>query len=724
MSPTLLSIAGQKIGPSFTFFSLNIQNKESAKQHSGGEGVEDLVVPWHDLPDSPFVSAFLSWRSRMSRFNGRDEEMDKLLAWAVSNHSISITFICGAGGSGKSRLAAEFASVLQQKGWAAGFVPFSERKKYWAHSEGTLLVVDYPEEHLEIVAEFLRDVANLRIAGKLRILFLTRQTIEEWNSVLKSTRTDTLTESEPIKLQQVSDIAVHEIFLSTAEKVGDKKETCWQPVDQEAMTAWREELPQNGLPLFILAAAVYNVIYPDDSVIQYTGPEIMLALANREIARLRNVAENNGIQDQYIFARLLSISTISGGILKGDIDDLLSVADTSNQLSEHTDKERLVFDAGLLSENGIDPLTPDILGAIFVAEVLSKKPSFAPEIVWSAVSKNFATGLYRLGRMDYDVQIIISSNSFDICDSLSKAVEICTSRARLLAPFISLSSLPIGLWPTAILTFRTMLSDSDLSSEERAYCENNLSVMLSNTGQREEAMGACQRAVEIYERLADRNPEAFLPDLASSLNNLGIFYSELGQREEAMGACQRAVEIYERLTDRNPEAFLPALASSLNNLGNRYSELGQREEAMGACQRAVEIPERLADRNPEAFLPDLAMSLNNLGTFYSELGQREEAMGACQRAVEIRERLADRNPEAFLPALASSLNNLGNSYSELGQREEAMGACQRAVEIYERLADRNPEAFLPDLAMSLNNLGTFYSELGQREEAMGACQRA
>ncbi len=268
------------------------------------------------------------------------------------------------------------------------------------------------------------------------------------------------------------------------------------------------------------------------------------------------------------------------------------------------------------------------------------------------------------------------------------------------------------------------IPEEESSLPERARILNNLGNSYSDLGRREEALAAAARAVEIRERLAKRNPDAFEPDLAGSLSNLGAFHSDLGRREEALAAAARAVEIRERLAKRNPDAFEPDLAGSLNNLGSCHSYLGRREEALAAEARAVEIRERLAKRNPDAFEPYLAMSLNNLGLFHSDLGRREEALAAAARAVEISERLAKRNPDAFEPDLANSLTNLGTGYSNLGRSEEALAAAARAVEISERLAKRNPDAFEPDLAMSLTSLGNRYSNLGRREEALAAATRA
>ncbi|MBK7387229.1 MAG: tetratricopeptide repeat protein [Methanothrix sp.] len=60
----------------------------------------------------------------------------------------------------------------------------------------------------------------------------------------------------------------------------------------------------------------------------------------------------------------------------------------------------------------------------------------------------------------------------------------------------------------------------------------------SALGRREEALAPAQQAVEILRKLAQSNPAAFLPDLATSLNNLGIFLSALGRREDALALTQ------------------------------------------------------------------------------------------------------------------------------------------------------------------------------------------
>src|ERR1700716_3327180 len=97
---------------------------------------------------------------------------------------------------------------------------------------------------------------------------------------------------------------------------------------------------------------------------------------------------------------------------------------------------------------------------------------------------------------------------------------------------------------------------------------------------REEALAAIIKAVDGYRELAQTRPDAFLPDLATSLNNLSNTLGELGRREEALAAITEAVEGYRRLALARPDDFLPDLAGSLNNLSIRLAELGRREDAL------------------------------------------------------------------------------------------------------------------------------------------------
>jgi tetratricopeptide (TPR) repeat protein len=109
------------------------------------------------------------------------------------------------------------------------------------------------------------------------------------------------------------------------------------------------------------------------------------------------------------------------------------------------------------------------------------------------------------------------------------------------------------------------------------------------------------------------------------------------------------VEILRKLASARPDAFLPDLATSLNNLGGMLSHLGRREDALSATQEAVEILRKLASARPDAFLPDLATSLGLLGSIESASGQAQRAALTTLEAMQCLLPSLQRWPDASKP---------------------------------------------------------------------------
>jgi hypothetical protein len=82
--------------------------------------------------------------------------------------------------------------------------------------------------------------------------------------------------------------------------------------------------------------------------------------------------------------------------------------------------------------------------------------------------------------------------------------------------------------------------------------------------------------VQLRRQLAATRPDAFLPDLATSLNNLATFLSNLGQREAALAAAQEAVAILSPFFLALPSAFAQWMATMVGNY-LKYAEQSQRE---------------------------------------------------------------------------------------------------------------------------------------------------
>ncbi|GAA1338899.1 hypothetical protein J7S33_14340 [Saccharothrix algeriensis] len=74
---------------------------------------------------------------------------------------------------------------------------------------------------------------------------------------------------------------------------------------------------------------------------------------------------------------------------------------------------------------------------------------------------------------------------------------------------------------------------------------------MAEVGQPQQALEPAQRSVDIWERLAEVNPDAYLPNLALSLNNLALLLDELGN-PDALPTRQRAEALRKRLTEEPP----------------------------------------------------------------------------------------------------------------------------------------------------------------------------
>ena len=119
-------------------------------------------------------------------------------------------------------------------------------------------------------------------------------------------------------------------------------------------------------------------------------------------------------------------------------------------------------------------------------------------------------------------------------------------------------------------------------------------------------------AIEVAEKLnwyySDPDNKADEYDLGSLYNLLGLLYEAQNKPKKAEKYYLAAIEIGERLVEKNADAYEPALAGSYNNAGNFYKDQGQSKKAEKYYLVAIEIGERLVEKNADAYEPDLASS--------------------------------------------------------------------------------------------------------------------
>jgi tetratricopeptide (TPR) repeat protein len=719
--------------------------------------VLDLDSKDENLKNLPF-SRWLRPYNGFIPLLGRELDLDVLDKFSSTNDPFSWMILFGEGGVGKTRLIHEFMKMKSADGWDTGFLAIDSLEQFvqhpgfpnWQPIVDTVIAIDYAASKSSLLKSFIlrcvRWASNSAGTDKarLRLLLLERHGSLEakWVTNLLHTGegrirtriTDTLHEIRKITPPGHTDpdSLMLEILRYTFRQWEELTGNTPPPLpdfDEKGLAHFQETTQRR--PLLIQLAGLHACEIGDaNGLTRWTREELIAPSLERERRHIQELCPEK--LPLKLVERCAAMVTILGGVYSGNPGWLELIRYEATRCGYPSIDSAALEEAAQAAvgldftstEIKISAITPDILGAAFVITILRESPQIIGETIKNMVNYSPQKTLSFMLRAVMDLYFIQGLSEVE--SWLLEVISNCSKEELRFAEWMvpeqttALRNIGARIYEKQL----SMFAEHTQDNEELARIWNSLGAWYSAVGRLEDALAASERALEIRERLAKQNPEAFEPELAITLSNLGNQRNELGRLEDAVAASERAVKIYKRLAKRNPEVFEPLLAAVLNNLGPQCGALGRLEDALAASELASEIRERLAQRNPEAFEPFLAMSLTNLGTQYSAHGRLEDALAATERAAEIYERLAKRNPDSFEPDLATILNNQGNDYRALGRLEDAMTASKRALKIRKRLAKRNPDAFEPDLAQSLSNLGPQYSAHGLQEDALASSEQA
>ncbi|CAA6807533.1 MAG: Unknown protein, partial [uncultured Sulfurovum sp.] len=93
------------------------------------------------------------------------------------------------------------------------------------------------------------------------------------------------------------------------------------------------------------------------------------------------------------------------------------------------------------------------------------------------------------------------------------------------------------------------------------------------------------------------------------LGSIANGYYKQNQFLEAEEAYNEALELYRALAQNNPSAYNPYVATTLNNLAILYSDRNELGKAEEAYNEALELRRALAQNNPSAYGIDLARTI-------------------------------------------------------------------------------------------------------------------
>lgn len=531
---------------------------------SEGQGRRCLNIP--DLSASfnaDSIEYLLSWKSRLTGLIGREQELQTLHAWADVPQRINCRLITGEGGTGKTRLAFEFARQLREhKGWQAGEAQ-GLSGSWYTGGAGMLLVIDYPEQRPDKVRALLEALARQPLTCKLRLLLLgrngdflkqltqTAQTIIAPGFELTGLADGADTNADAWQLFQEAWQSLHQRQRCTVPPL---------PLPQAAFHHWQQRHATHRRPLFVLALAVHCMQQPGAH--ELNAPEILRALVQQyEINRLVKEAKQMQL-DPHCLVMLRALAAITGKLPGEALRQLIQASETL-LLDIRLPALNRLKQTSLWLDGGIPALQPDLLAADLLHHALTEiadDQAGAWQYCALAAVPDQRGASSILGRLIHDAQFILQRS-----------------------------------WPLQALIDWVVQDDERSTSVNAALNRSNLERSLLPL-----AIATGQRMVQIHEQLASANFATYGAALALSLNNWSVDLAEDGQRAEALDAIGRAVTIREQLAQVNFTAYGPDLAQSLNNWSVYLAESAaltaeETKQLMDIRARLRQIKRRVRD---------------------------------------------------------------------------------------------------------------------------------
>jgi tetratricopeptide (TPR) repeat protein len=186
---------------------------------------------------------------------------------------------------------------------------------------------------------------------------------------------------------------------------------------------------------------------------------------------------------------------------------------------------------------------------------------------------------------DYDALEVEKDNvlnAMDVAFSLTSWESVQEIAYLLALPVNGMLSVR-GYWDEVIRRNEQALRASRQLTSERgvAAFTHNLAIIYGNRGKLEEARRLYDESLEIAKKLGDQS------GIANTLHNLAAIAQDQGELEEARRLYDESLEIKKKLGDQS------GIAITLGQLGRLAEEEGNREEAVRLLREALDIFEKL-----------------------------------------------------------------------------------------------------------------------------------
>ena len=736
-----------------------------------------LLLVWRRPPaPSPdwlreLPSRLLNARHRVVGFTGRQAELEDLRRWRDGAARLSMQWLHGPGGQGKTRLADEAAEQAVAAGWLVvtavhgpGQVhPPPGSQDLGGKPAGVLLIVDYADRWpLSHLIWLLNNALLHRTEMPARVLLLGRTDAARPGLELAAEQLAaemTAQYLSPLDQRSGARTLMYEVARASFARqygVEDSSTAIGYPdaLDDEEM----------GLTLALHMAALVAV---DAHTRGLQSPNdaagLTLYLLDREHLHWSNLADGGAQRlpelagpvprygtDPADMNRLVFLAALTGALPQEPAIELVErlLPDLSDPPARLTDHAVCYPPAmpGLYCE----PLYPDRLAEDFLALTLIGHSADYPAQEWAeAMVRSLLTRAVDESAPPWTRRVVSGLAAAAarwphvgpghlypaLAEDPLLAVEAGGEALTALAsvPDVDLTLLAaiephlpkhrhVDLDVAALAVVSRLAEvriDTLTDVTERADAHANLGYRLSLVGLGEESDEHYELAVRLYREAAASGGRKARDDLAQALINVCYTRMDTGRRGEALEPIEEAIVVYRELAQVDPQEFDPDLAYALITLGTVFARLGRYEEAAATCAESTSVYRHLAASEPK-YAEDLAAACGNTGLWLHALGRYEQSLPLVREARGIYEQLYATDPDSYSYDLGLALVNEGTSLHGLRRYHETVSVWSAAVDLVRPLCQTRPDTFEPVLATALGNLSEALGQAGRPLDALAA----
>ena len=587
-----------------------------------GDGVTILIgtsslalVRRHWSKVEPKDEIQLLWTElRATDLVGRDGDLAALEAWLHDPVPVAVRCLIGPGGAGKTRVGIELCERAEAAGWVAGFASQPEVQRFheakspvaWRWGKPTLIVIDYAAASARVLRPWLEELARRPVVpgeGPLRLLLLERHAHTQlgwWADLIRfggmSGRgpRDLAAPAEPVSLTPLDAVAARRALLcqtvARAAAIMRKPEPAVPAAGEDpAFDAHLAAAARDTEPLFLMMAGVVGVSTGLPHALSLGRTDLAELLAGSEAARLERLSVAWGIDTDHsapILLHLAACVTLQGGVDRAGALALIRAERMAMEFPGTPNAETVaarMAEALYREGGGADAVRPDIVGEEFVLRELARSVGEQAGIVVRAWRRDEAGTVGSVIRCAQDFAVDGEDHaSLGWLDGLMAGGDDLGSLMRISDAMpqqtLVLRDRAWALQAAIADALNDLTADRPELSAARSRALGNLGVRLSTLGRREDALAAAEEAVGLRRTLAAQRPDAFRPDLATSLMVLAGVLDGLARAEEAVAAN---VEAIATLTDhfvRMPPAFAQSMGAMARDYLERCEKLDREPD--------------------------------------------------------------------------------------------------------------------------------------------------